>query len=217
MKIIIIPLILILNSCVYEKNNISDTVSSVKNSIFKKEIEDSLFVYQLIYTKSDSEIIKMKQLKVKDKISKDIVLLEELDIEIIENYFFFSVKEDFNFDGFNDIQLLNYSGAYNSCYSFWLYDNKNNRFNHHKGLDEMYNPIILNDKKQICSKYRVGLSDFIMEKYFWEKDSLILFEKHEEYWTDKGHLIITKLVNGEYNTKDSIINYKMIELFNCND
>jgi hypothetical protein len=55
----------------------------------------------------------------------------------------------------------------------------------------------------------------VIEKYFWKNDTLILKEKHEEFWTENGILRTTIPTNNGYKTKDSIIFKRVIENMNC--
>lgn len=197
---------LVIYSCV-RKNNISN--------IHIKEISNTEYIFCLKYVKMDStDIIVLKKIEIKDIYTKkinQIINLDAIEVPRID----IDVTEDVNFDGYNDIKILNYVGAYNSCYSFWLYNNLTNNFDHFKELDKINNPIILKGKKEICSKYRIGLSEFHFEKYFWSNDTIVLKEKYEEFWAEKGILKTTKLIDKNYIHKDSIILDRFVEARKC--
>lgn len=205
--------ILILSSFILFSCNKRNIVPDLKS----REVSNEDYLFSLKYTKADSaavtvlkglEIVDIHTRKIKQAINLDTIELPEYSIML-------NVTEDVNFDGYNDIKVLNYAGAYNSSSSFWLYNKSTKKFDHYKKLDEVYNPIISTGNKEICSKWRIGLSEFYFEKYYWKNDSLILKEKYKEYWTDKGTLSITKLSNEGYTTKDSVISKSMIDTMNC--
>lgn len=214
-KIIIIISILITCSCA-KKKNIKENLKSGRDTIFIKELSDNSFIYRLTYLKDSVQNLTLEKLEIKQKSKGVIIQQDKLEInEISENCFYFSIDKDINFDGHNDICIKNYEGAYTSTYSYWLYDEKSIRFKHCKVLDEIKNPAIIKDKKELCSSWHSGLSEFHLEKYFWEKDSLILKEKYEESWTDKGYLKTTKLVNNRYIIKDSVIKKNIVMFMKC--
>jgi len=189
---------------------------SVYPILYTKEVSNKGRLFSLTYTKDSTDTAILKNLSIKNIYTGKTIQLINLDtIEIDEKRIFLSIDEDVNFDGHNDIQVLNYTGAYNSCYSFWLYNSSTNSFNHYKILDEVNNPIILKEKKEICSKYRVGLSEFYLKKYFWKNNTLILKEKYEELWSENGIFKIIKLTDNGYISKDSIILDRKIEAMNC--
>lgn len=182
-----------------------------------KEVSGSKHQFRLKYNKKDStETIILKELEIKDiytKKTKQVINLDTIEVPVHSEVL--NITQDVNFDGHDDIQILNYEGSYNSCYSFWLYNNSTDSFDHYKRLDGVNNPVILKETKEICSKYRIGLSEFYFEKYFWENNTLILKEKYKEFWSDKGILRITKLTNEGYMTNDSIILERMVEKISC--
>jgi hypothetical protein len=185
--------------------------------LYYKEVLNEEFVFTISYQKNDSNnIAKLKNLEIKDFMTKETIQVIGLElIELPEQDISINISKDVNFDGFNDLIITNYVGSYNSNFSFWLFSKQRNQFIHYKALDEMNNPIILEKENEICSKYRIGLSEFFIEKYFWKNDILILKEKHEEFWTENGILKTTTPTNNGYKTKDSIIFERVIENMNC--
>lgn len=207
-KFIIILSSFILFSC--SKRNIA-------SDLYSKEVSNSEYLFSLKYIKQDStDLAILKGLEIVDTHTRKIKQVKTLDsIELPEHNIMLDITEDVNFDGYDDIMVLNYAGAYNSSYSFWLYNKSTKKFDKYKELDEVNNPTILIENKEICSKWRIGLSEFHFEKYYWKNDSLTLKEKYEEHWTDKGTLTITKLNHEGYTAKDSIISKSVIETKNC--
>lgn len=187
-------------------------IININDKIYTENFSDKNFTYKVYYKKDTTNTIKLKNLI----ISIDKKTIQEIKLDTIEiPHLYFSIDDDVNFDGYNDICILNYEGAYTKTFSFWLYDKNNNKFKHYKGLDEIQNPVIIKNKNEICSKWHSGVSDFYLEKYFWKDGSLILKEKYEESKTDKIRLTTTKLVNGKYIVKNSIRKDNVVMFMDC--
>lgn len=192
--------------------------SKKENIIYTKELSNDKYIFNFSYVKDslNPEITRFKEISIIERNRNLEIQIIKIDtIEMNERNMFFSIDTDINFDGYNDLCVLNYEGNYNNSYSYWLFNEKNNNFQHYKGLDNIYNPEVISEKKIICSKWHSGVSSFYLEKYFWNKDSLILKEKFEESWTDKGHLTVTKLIKGKYTVKDSIIKDNLVMFMKC--
>ena len=190
-----------------------------KESDFENKINDSLYLIKkenresycfLYYSKDKKENVSFDSLVIKNKQNNGIQ-----KINIKKNYFLFpyeitfSANEDINFDGYKDIQLVNYVGNYNSSHSYWIYKNKTKKYKHIIALDSVYNPGFDSIKKQIYSEWRVALQEFHSENYFWRNDEVILKEeKIKNYVTgleDSINLYTKKLVNGKYIIKEEIV------------
>lgn len=209
-KLILFLYFNLLVSCSY----VDDFVAT--NQLTNYTTEDSHFIYCVFYENIGNDLIHIEKLKVSNKQTKEEVLNENLNIEVPINYLQINIAEDYNFDGHNDISLLTYAGNYNNNYTFWLYDSLTNDFKHFTEMDNIYNPFFIKGSKIICSKYRVGLSEFYFSKYIWNHNKIQLVEKYEEIWYDKGHLSITKrLDNGTYFTKDSLISDMFVNFLEC--
>lgn len=87
---------------------------------------------------------------------------------------FFRVDRDVNFDGFNDLEIVNVKGNYFSKSSFWLYDHQDKRYIHTEELDEIFNPEIDALHHLIRSSYHIGPSDEYNEVYGWKNKKLVL-------------------------------------------
>lgn len=197
-RIILIGIIFLFVSCHHKnfdqkRNNQNiDTITQVENTqleIENHKVNDSLFFvkdennesyFNLYYSKSknnmvgfDSIIIKNKKIQ-KIKLKKDY-FLSEWDI-------YFNVNKDVNFDGINDIELVNYKGNYNSSFTYWVYHENNHKYKHIKSLDSIYNPVFDSSKKKIFSEYRIPLSSEHLEEYFWKNDEIILEKEKTTYY-----------------------------------
>ena len=216
-------IILLLTSMIFfscnEKIKIKKMVDKKKiDTLYIRELSNKSYMFNFSYMKDSThpDVIKCKKIVITD-LSRGLQI-QEIKIDTIEMYernIYFSIDEDVNFDGYDDICVLNYEGAYTSTFSFWLYDKKNIQFKHYKSLDEIQNPVIIKEKKEICSSWHSGVSNFYLEKYFWQNNSLILKEKYEESETDKKRLTITKLVNNKYEVKNSVIKDNVVMFMNC--
>ena len=144
----------------------------VRKFNIKKEGND--FLYQLFCIERKSGIIDFTTIKVfkKNKLVQKIKVDSAYAYE--ERNIHFSVEQDVNFDGFNDIELMNWNGMYASTSSFWLFDKIKNRYFHYKPLEHIPNIEINNEKKEIISDYRVGLGEFGNKVYKWRKNELYL-------------------------------------------
>lgn len=212
--------ILFLNCKEKQHKNASDKPVKANNTLHK-QLSNKLYKFDLFYIKDPSkpDIIKCEKIVITDVGGRKKIQEIKIDtIQMYEKNIYFSIDNDVNFDGQNDISLLNYEGNYNSSFSFWLFDKSNNHFKHYKGLDNIYNPTFLDAKKEICSKWHSGLSEFHLEKYFWNKDLLILKEKYEETWSSsdaKGHFKISKFENGKWNISEKNITERVLENMEC--
>lgn len=195
---------------------LSCSEESAVPQIHTKELSNEDYLFNLIYTKDSTETVAFKELIIKDGNTGKIKQKISLDaIEVNVNPISIFIDKDVNFDGYNDIGLINYNGNYNRSFSFWLFDEHNKSFKHYKELDSIYNPVFLKDQKVICSQWHIGSTDFYLEKYFWRNDSLILKERYEEYWTDTGRLSITKLIDDQYVKKDTLIADQYMSKMKC--
>ena len=195
-----IILLIVLFSCKKETNK----VSKIKHVTVKKENNQGKFF--MYYSKDKYDEASFDSIIIKNKFNKKIQ-----KIKFKKDYFLpswqadFSVSEDINFDGFNDLKVINYYGLYNYSYSFWLFKSEKHYYKHVSDLDSIYNPGIDNEKKEINSEWRVAFQSYHFEKYFWKNDRLILKEERIEETTNSGdtmHVHTRKLVNGNYIVKD---------------
>lgn len=217
-KIFLLPLLLLLLNCTGKQNDKTIENKLVEMKTLHKSLSDNLHKYDLYYVKDSlkSDNVKFDKIVITNlKSGTEIQKIKIDTIEMDENNIHFSIDNDVNFDGYKDIGLLSYKGNYNTSYSFWLFDKKAGQFKYNKNLSNIYNPAFLDNKKEICSKWHSGLTEFYLEKYFWKNNVLVLKEKYEENWTDKGNLKVTKLVNGTYVKKDSIIAERYVENLLC--
>ena len=210
-------ILIILLSC--KENNVAKVFPQNKrNAIFIKEISNKNYRFEMSYSKDsiNKGIIRCDKIVIFDRDKKSNVQEIKIDtIEMNENNIYFSIDEDVNFDGNNDLCILNYEGSYTVTYTFWLFDKTNHLFNHYEGLDEIQNPVIIKKRKEICSSWHSGLTSFNQEKYFWKNNLLTLKEKIEENWYDKGYLKTTKLINDKYVVKDSVIQKNVVMFMKC--
>lgn len=208
---------LLLLSCSNSNSNLSKE-RLIETNLLHLNVEDSLFIYTLLYTNSYENGITFLKLGAKNKDSGDQFFESYLNINLPSETTSNIILKDINFDGLNDIQLPNYIGQYNTSYSFWIYNESLSTFVHQIQLDSIYNPKFNPNLELVCSNYHIGISDYYHETFFWKNDTLILKEKFEEKWSDIGKLTVTKLLkSNEYVTKDSIIFDKFVENLKCHE
>lgn len=191
-----------------------DTITQVENTQLKTEnhkVNDSLFFvkdennesyFNLYYSKSKNNMVGFDSIIIKNKTNKKIQKIKlKKDYFLSEWEIYFNVNKDVNFDGINDIELVNYKGNYNSSFTYWVYHENNHKYKHIKSLDSIYNPVFDSLKRKIFSEYRIPLSSEHSEEYFWKNNEIILEKEKITYHTnDSTNPVIytRKLVDGKY-------------------
>lgn len=141
---------------------------------FSKTLTGNGYVYTLDGVKESNETINFKSVSIFDKKK----LLQKIKVDSIsvlnEREVYFSINQDVNFDGLNDVELVNQAGSYTSSSSFWLYNKKVKKYEYYKPLDTIINPKIDVLRKKIISDYHIGPNDTYFKVYAWEKGKLIL-------------------------------------------
>jgi len=74
------------------------------------------------------------------------------------------VFEDYNFDGFPDLKLLENSAGPNATYIAWTYNPSKKKFEHSKKISSLTNPKVLHSEKAILSLSRDGCCRYIASK-----------------------------------------------------
>ena len=102
-----------------------------------------------------------------------------LDIDYWEKNAIGQIKEeDFNFDGFPDLQIgLGPFNSYgNYTYDVFFWNESQHRFVRNESFDRaiMYSPEVFEDEKIIMSIWRLG-NEMEVKKFRWEGDSLVEF------------------------------------------
>jgi hypothetical protein len=109
------------------------------------------------------------------------------------------IVEDINFDGYNDIRLLQFlPAAPNLPYYYWTYNPATQRFQRQKALEEITSPDFDPKKKLIYSFWRGSCCDHGLSTYRYINGKPTLIEESEVKEED-GRVISTikKLVNGK--------------------
>jgi hypothetical protein len=118
----------------------------------------------------------------------------------IEDEFF--VIEDMNFDGYNDIRLMQSMGARgNTSYLFWLYNRDKKTFVRDSSLENLSNPQFDPKEKKAYSYWSVGCCEYGSNIYQVVNGKLALVEDetmHLNMENEKEYILtIRKLVDGE--------------------
>jgi hypothetical protein len=109
------------------------------------------------------------------------------------------IIEDINFDGYNDIRLIQFlPAAPNIPYYYWTYNPSTQKYQRQKALEDITSPDFDHKKKLIYSFWRGSCCDHGLStyKYFNGKPTLI---EESEIKEEDGKVITTlkKLVNGK--------------------
>lgn len=146
-------------------------------SPFVKSLEGNGYVYRLKgvrFPDGKTDLVSVEiysRGKLHQKVNFDTVsLLNEAEA-------FFSVDQDVNFDGYNDLEIVSVKGNYFSKSSFWLYDHEDKKYIHTGELDEIFNPEIDAVHQLIYSSYHIGPSDHYSEVYKWKNKKLVLMNR----------------------------------------
>ncbi|QEC57885.1 XAC2610-related protein [Flavisolibacter ginsenosidimutans] len=109
------------------------------------------------------------------------------------------IIEDMNFDGYNDIRLLQFlPAAPNLPYYCWIYKTKQKRFERQKALEEITSPDFNAKQKRIFSFWRDGCCDHGLNTYKYIGGRPVLVEQGEV--KEEGGKVITTLkkrINGK--------------------
>lgn len=117
------------------------------------------------------------------------------------------IVEDMNFDGYNDIRLLQFlPAAPNLPYYYWIYNPKTQKFQPEKALEEISSPDFDPKKKLIYSFWRGSCCDHGLSTYKYVNGRPTLIEE-SEIKEENGKVITTtkKLVNGKMKLIKKII------------
>ena len=109
------------------------------------------------------------------------------------------IVEDMNFDGYNDIRLLQFlPAAPNLPYYYWTYNPVTQKFQRQKALEEISSPDFDPKKKLIYSFWRGSCCDHGLSTYQYINGKPTLIEESEVKEED-GKVITTikRLVNGK--------------------
>ncbi len=93
------------------------------------------------------------------------------------------IIEDVNFDGYNDIRVLNWlSVSWYTEYNYWLYHKGTKQFVQDTLLNRMMNPYFDQQYKTIHTYWRYGLNEFGHALYQWNGDTIVLMREAAEHW-----------------------------------
>ncbi len=105
--------------------------------------------------------------------------------------------EDVNFDGYLDLLLVEFTGAKNTPYLYWLYDPQSGEFVAHPEL-EATSPVIDVQHKQIVSDWSESAMVNGTDKYIFQDGRFYLIERTESDWeADKTVVTRYKIVDGK--------------------
>lgn len=158
------------------RENTEDTISVP----FSKSLQGNGYVYTLNGLESPNGAINFKSINIfyRKKLHQKIIF--DTVFVLNEREVVFNVDKDANFDGFNDVELINRAGNYAYSSSFWLYNQKTKKYDHYKPLDTIQNIKIDTGKREITSDYHIGPVNTYSKTYQWQKGQLLLMSAHIE-------------------------------------
>jgi hypothetical protein len=188
MKYIVFFVFLIIIGCNKKPENfqVKITVDTIAQNAIKEEPKDTTTVpfsktltgngysYVLKGRQETNEVISFKSINIffKGKLHQKIIFDTVSVLRETEAYC--SVSEDVNFDGYNDLEVVNQVGNYWSSSSFWLYDKKAKKYEYYKPMDTIVNPVVDSKNKSITSNYHVGPTDYYYKVYEWKNHKLVM-------------------------------------------
>lgn len=204
-------ILIILSSCskkeAAEKNHIEDKDSLVQNieihtqeeedtaSIpFSQSLKENGYLYTLKGLESPNGAINFKSINIfyRNKLHQKIIF-DTVSV-LNEREVVFNVDKDANFDGFNDVELINWAGNYAYSSSFWLYNQKTKKYDYYKPLDTIQNIKIDIGKREITSDYHIGPVNTYSKIYQWKNGKLLMMSAHIE---EEGDVIRMYRKNGK--------------------
>lgn len=81
----------------------------------------------------------------------------------------FSCEDDWNFDGYNDLTLINWVGMVDQSYYLWLYDKKSGKYKFSPSFSKIINPVADKKNKEITSSYHAGPVTYYYSVYQFKK------------------------------------------------
>lgn len=189
---------------------------SKREKIYKVIVNPNLkpFLVHLIYknaTAPEIHELVVRQLKIYTQGSKSPVQVLPANMlypPYQDEQFF--LTEDFNFDGYDDLMLLEGWGARLRQYEIWLFDPKSKRFIYNADLSDLMSPNADKNKKIITTWYNRGSAarDYQYTEYKWKGKRLIKILEVDQKGIEenKFHKIIKELHNGKLEvTTDKIL------------
>ena len=224
--IIIYSFLILLVCCADKKNDKVEKISSLnsdsvnaknKNSMaadFKQNVQgEYVFIYKInpslpdfkfvVYKDSFNFFITdLKIYQINDTIEKQHIKLEGDSYWGMEGEREYFLVQDFNFDGYKDIMIMNWFGSGGESYQVWIYDPKKNIFSTKDFFLNLSNPSINYAKRELTLYDRAGQGEnnTRIYKFYANKYHLI---KEERNWTehdeDKTYYVqdISKRMNGK--------------------
>ena len=141
--------------------------------------------------KADSNVKSIVIARLKDnKIIQTIIPREQLKTTFHHSSF---IVMDMNFDGNNDIRLLENNKGINSSYYCWLYNPATEKFEENKELENITSPEVDSTNKQVTSLGKGGAGSFGYSIYQFKNGKYILIESRglDRYTDKKDSVLLT--------------------------
>ncbi|MGG5209939.1 XAC2610-related protein [Chryseobacterium sp. MIQD13] len=145
---------------------------------FSRSLKKNTFTFTLKGLERPNGSIDFKSITILDKKKIHQKIIVDTIYVLNEHEVIFNIDNDANFDGYNDLEVINWAGNYASSSSFWLYNQKSRKYDHYKPLDTIQNIKIDSKRKEIISDYHIGPSNTYSKTYQWEKGKLLIMSAH---------------------------------------
>ncbi|KMQ58489.1 hypothetical protein ACM46_22585 [Chryseobacterium angstadtii] len=145
---------------------------------FSQSLKENGYLYTLKGLESPNGAINFKSINIfyKNKLHQKIIV-DTVSV-LNEREVVFSADKDANFDGYKDVELINWAGNYSYSSSFWLYNQKTGKYDHYKPLDTIQNIKIDAGRREITSNYHIGPANTYSKTYQWKNGKLLMMSAH---------------------------------------
>jgi len=195
------------------KSHISEDTSSVfLNS--KKQKQAYRFINDSLYfdgEKSDSMMSFKFNFKADSTLLKSIVIYRGdtifQSINANKSVYLKNIcLRDWNFDGFNDISVLNECGSAGLSYWIWLYNQKSRKFIYSDDLSKVWGLEMDSISKCIVHHFRAGAPEESWDTFKIKNDKLIFIKGlYQRRWSSDGE-------NWVYHQRNFIQGEKLIQI-----
>ena len=202
--------ILLFTNCSLNKD-VKKKVNSNKENAW--HFSDASFTYEVIYdtiayagnANLFANVVRRVDVISKGKLIQSIPIEEFMCERYLDSTSVFIV-EDINFDGHNDLRVINWLGTRSDKeYRYWIYDTKTEMFNADTTLNDFMNPSFDQNTKTIYTHWRYGINEEGHAIYNWQNGKCnLLIEEIMSVGPDPAippSLYSRKLIDGEFKCK----------------
>ena len=205
--------VILLNSCASDADK--DNTSS-KSDIAEElswNFSDQNFKYTIIYdtVAYPGDATHFSNVVQRVEIIKDGKIVQSIHPEklMVDKYLdssYLFIVEDVNFDGHNDIRIINWlSTRSDKMYDFWIFNEKTALFEQDTSINEIFNPSFDHKNKTMYTYWRIGVNEEGHAIYNWQKGKInLLIEEIMSVGPDPSippSIYTRKLIDGAFKCK----------------